>query len=504
MDTARPSYTRILSAYAARFRRPWVVFLVSTAILGLVAFTTSHLRTACAYGGCCPSWTMPVHYRSWGGSSGGSHRDQETSVRLLQADRSECAQFPDTSNILLVMKTGASEAYARVPTQLLTNMRCLPDFLIFSDMEQTIAGHEILDSLDTVLPEAKSGNKDFGLYARQKKCPLAQEDCNGGIKVAPEAWALDKYKNIHVAEKAYALRPYHDWYIFVDADTYVVWPTLVEWLAQFDPRKKHYMGSVALLVGHPFAHGGSGYVLSQGTMRAFFDGKSGVANKYDMAAKTTCCGDALFSKAVEEETGVDVKNAYHEQWPTVNGEQPHSLAYGEKQWCQPIVTMHHVSSHVVSEMNALERARKFSSPMRIRDIYQHFVQGELPRTREGWDNMSDDVHYLNTTAPGADKWKSGKVKTEGLSQLEQEAHLSFHNCRLACQNLPDCLQCRHHGGVCSMSTTVKHGRPAQNKSAGAEEDTEEDDRWMSGWDLERIEAWVRGHEECGEVVWPTP
>lgn len=308
MDTARPSYTRIHSAYAARFRRPWVVFLVSTAVLGLVAFTTSHLGTACAYGGCCPSGTMPEHYRAWGGSSGRSHRDQETSERLPQAGSSECAQFPDTSNILLVMKTGASEAYARVPTQLLTNMRCLPDFLIFSDMEQSIAGHEILDSLDTVLPEAKSGNKDFGLYVHQKKCPLAQEYCNGEIEVAPQAWALDKYKNIHVAEKAYALRPSHDWYLFVDADTYIVWPTLVEWLAQLDPRKKHYMGSVALLVGHPFAHGGSGYVLAQATMRAFFDGKSGVANKYDMAAKSTCCGDALFSKALKEETGVDVKN----------------------------------------------------------------------------------------------------------------------------------------------------------------------------------------------------
>jgi hypothetical protein len=285
-----------------------VVFLVSTAVLGLVAFTTSLLGTACAYGGYCPSRAKPEHYHSWEGSSGGSHRGQKTTDRLPQADSSECAQFPDTSDILLVMKTGASEAYARIPTQLLTNMRCLPDFLIFSDMDQTIAGHEIHDSLDTVLPEAKSENQDFRLYTRQKKCPLAQEDCNGAIGAASKGWALDKYKNIHVAEKAYALRPSHDWYVFVDADTYIVWPTLVEWLAQFDPLKKHYMGSVALLVGHPFAHGGSGYVLSQGTMRAFFDGKSGVANKYDIAAKSTCCGDALFSKALKEETGVDVKN----------------------------------------------------------------------------------------------------------------------------------------------------------------------------------------------------
>lgn len=200
------------------------------------------------------------------------------------------------------MKTGASEANDKVPTQLLTNLRCVRDFLIFSDMKQAIASHQIHDSLDTVLPEVKSNNRDFELYERQKKCPIDQATCNRGIKVEYQGWALDKYKNIHMAEKAYALRPSHDWYLFVDADTYVVWPTLVGWLASFNPLKKNYMGSVATLAGRPFAHGGSGYMVSQGMMRALFDGKSGVANKYDAAAKSTCCGDALFSQALKAET----------------------------------------------------------------------------------------------------------------------------------------------------------------------------------------------------------
>ncbi len=47
-----------------------------------------------------------------------------------------CARFPNTDGILLIMKTGATEAFDRVPTQLLTTMSCLPDskFLLFSDM----------------------------------------------------------------------------------------------------------------------------------------------------------------------------------------------------------------------------------------------------------------------------------------------------------------------------------------------------------------------------------
>jgi hypothetical protein len=46
---------------------------------------------------------------------------------------SPCHGFPATDGILLVMKTGATEAYDKLPTQLLTTMQCLPDFLLFSD-----------------------------------------------------------------------------------------------------------------------------------------------------------------------------------------------------------------------------------------------------------------------------------------------------------------------------------------------------------------------------------
>lgn len=221
-----------------------------------------------------------------------------------------CDKFPETSNILLVMKTGASEAYAKIPTQLMTNLKCLDDFLIFSDMEQTVAGHKILDSLDNVLPEAKIDNPDFDLYNRQKNCRVGQETCNKGSSddTASQGWALDKYKNIHMAEKAYHKRPEYDWYMYVDADTYVIWPTLVDYLKTFDPKEKLYLGSVALIGDFPFAHGGSGYVVSQGMMQEFFQDKKDVARKWDMSAKDTCCGDFLFAYALKRETNMTVSD----------------------------------------------------------------------------------------------------------------------------------------------------------------------------------------------------
>lgn len=47
---------------------------------------------------------------------------------------SSCPGFPETDGIMLVMKTGGTEAFDKVPTQLLSGLQCLPDFLLFSDL----------------------------------------------------------------------------------------------------------------------------------------------------------------------------------------------------------------------------------------------------------------------------------------------------------------------------------------------------------------------------------
>lgn len=212
----------------------------------------------------------------------------------------QCDTFPDTSGILLIMKTGASEAYDRIPTQLMTMLKCLPDFLIFSDMAQTIGGFQIRDSLETMLPEAMEGNKDFDLYRRQRACLVDQQNCNKLGDPATEGWNLDKYKNIHMAEKTYNLRPNYKWYVFVDADTYVLWPNLVQWLAKLDPNKKTYLGSVSLINNFPFSHGGSGYIVSHAALKEFAGEHPGIANKYDMRVHNECCGDYLFSVAMKD------------------------------------------------------------------------------------------------------------------------------------------------------------------------------------------------------------
>lgn len=58
----------------------------------------------------------------------------EETVHQYYNSSEPCASFPDTDGILLVLKTGATEVFDRIPTHGLTSLQCLPEHLIFSDM----------------------------------------------------------------------------------------------------------------------------------------------------------------------------------------------------------------------------------------------------------------------------------------------------------------------------------------------------------------------------------
>ncbi|OAA46308.1 hypothetical protein NOR_03061 [Metarhizium rileyi] len=508
-------------ASARLFTRKTVVLL-----LLVCAFTSALMLTARQFGSYGDIYGLREKLPDLGndGASGNDRTGDKAHAggqRVGQDPQSsklddECALFPNTSSVLLVMKTGASESYSKLPTQLITNLKCVSYFLFFSDMAQKIAGYTIHDSLDTVLDEVKEKNKDFDLYHRQKKCPIDQEQCNKGQEVASQGWNLDKYKNIHMAEKAYMLRPNHDWYLFVDADTYVVFPTLMEWLKQMDASKPHYIGSVAYLSGFPFGHGGSGYLVSKAAMSSMFDGKTGVANRYDEQIQHTCCGDYMWSKALKDETGIPVVNAVSIsrmaakltcalqsltvrvlQWPVINGEKPQTIPYAANEWCQPIVTMHHVGAEEISDLYAFEKKRKFKKMLRIKDLYHNFMSQQLVDVRPDWDNLSDDVNYLNKTSGHFEEWELGNAKTEYLSDVEAEAHKSFDDCKKVCSSLATCFQFRYRNGICGVSYNFKNGNPVKK----GDDDSK---RYMSGWNIERIKNWIDEQGDCDKQTFKWP
>ena len=256
------------------------------------------------------------------------------------------------------MKTGATESYDKLPTQLLTNLQCADDFLIFSDLDQQIGRYKIHDVLEKVNDTIKDSDH-FELYRAQKEYQKANQDIHGlkddlSGSLHEHGWTLDKYKFLHMLIDTYHMRPDKKWYVFVETDTYVVWSNLLQWIDKhLDATKSLYLGSPAALGSQIFAHGGSGYILSGVAMHDFIGRNPGMVEEFDATVKDSCCGDAHLAKFLEEKGNIKVTAV----WPMINGEKPNTLPFGPQHWCQPVMTMHHMTPEEVSTFWQYEQQR---------------------------------------------------------------------------------------------------------------------------------------------------
>ncbi|KAK5987108.1 hypothetical protein PT974_11226 [Cladobotryum mycophilum] len=444
---------------------------------------------------------------------------------------SPCEGFPNMDSIMLVMKTGATEAFEKVPTQLLTSLQCIDDFLLFSDLEQQIGKYHIYNVLDRVDESIKEKYEEFKLYEAQLTCPVSQKDCTKDMK---GGWELDKFKFLNMVVRTWEMRPGMQWYVFAEADTYVVWKNLVHWLRnRANAKEDPYVGSVAMLGGLPFAHGGSGYVVSGALMKKMVEDIPDLGAKYDAQAGNECCGDVMFAKAAKE-VGIKVKQLH----PMFNGEKPNTLPYGPGHWCEPLLTMHHMNSEEVSAVWQYEQTRTRKEFMQIRELYQAFFGPKLVSYRKDWDNLSDDTCYISPEDGVQEKAKDDvrkrQKKEEDKNVVERSAHNSAAACAKVCEadglDVPEdefesietetgrsqlirslyqtkikhdegfkkkrsCFQWRFQKGVCCTAKSFKLGTPKHEKNDA--------DKWTSGWFVHGINDWIESQGEC-PVDWKTP
>jgi hypothetical protein len=406
-----------------------------------------------------------------------------------------CAAYQRDASIVIVVKTGASEIFTKVPTQLLTFLSCAPnDLLIFSDHSSSIGVHRVHDSLSSVSHSITSNNSDFTLYnaqqASQARGEIVSEiQLRDGLKKAEEGWKLDKYKNIHTAQQAWDLKPKRDWYFFIDADTYIVWANFFLWLRRMDPKEPLYIGSKVNIGTPPFAHGGSGYLLSRtAMMRLVGRDRVELAERYDLNTTVGCCGDQELGRTLVEK-GIVVQNVR----PVINGEKLRTMPFARKEWrCSPIATMHHMGSEEVNELWRFEQTRvpatvsplipscsqlssllsriipslrsrppipfhylgnpnlnlthtpPLQSPLLLNSLYNSLLAPHILPYRKDWDNLSYDTQ--SPPAPPS-------------SASAPDATLSFSSCRSACATRPSCLQFLHFGRTCKLESSFKFGVP---------------------------------------------
>ena len=414
------------------------------------------------------------------------------------------ARFPDRyldggEDVVVIIKTGATEIYKSLPIHLATTLTHTPNHLLFSDHEQQIAQYKIQDALDEV-SDWTMQNKDFELYKDQKQSMATGQspeylELKGG-------WELDKYKNIHMMKKTWKQRPNAKWYLFIDADSYVMLSNLLPYLRGLDHTKRLYMGSPAVVKSTNFGHGGTGYVVSHGAMQYVMQEDPDIPHKYEQMAKDNCCGDYVFAEAMKAH-GIELSFTN----PNFFGEGPAKIDYDAPKHCQPLITMHHMRPSEISDAWTFER--NFAQPDRyilFQDVFNHFVYPHLREYRNEWDNMGGkygDVENLpkDLFKPKMetryDEAKNETVMEERELSKEEKREKVWKFCEKSCRDKGQsgCMQFRVWKEECKLHNRVTLG----NKVPVTWGDKEE---YNSGWLMERVEVVRKMKCEQPKKGWP--
>lgn len=364
---------------------------------------------------------------------------------------------------------------------------------IFSDYEETIDNRRVQDVLASIPDDIKTSHPDFELYNRLQahgghsgipkhemeewfNAPNTQQGQQGN-----PAWKLDKWKFLPIIDAALDRMPNATWYVFVEADTYMMFHNLADFLNRYDSQKNTplYVGEPMSMGGEVFGYGGSGYALNAVAMRQVSKHRADNAKAYDDFTAQQWAGDYVLGKTLRD-AGIPLTYA----WPNIQGGKPSELDWGSqgassaargthKLWCSRAVSYHHLSTEEVAAMHRMQRMTEDANkPLKLhRDVFDNFVRPFLVPEVDAWENQSAD-----------------NVTRENMTDAPIE---SFVECRLACEKSDSCIQlawsmdrgCRHE-------KRLKFGRPQDGSQA------EGASRVTSGWIMDRVNKYVDDLGSC--------
>ncbi|KAF2146778.1 glycosyltransferase family 31 protein [Aplosporella prunicola CBS 121167] len=369
-----------------------------------------------------------------------------------------CQQLPGAEDVLVIMKTGATEAHEKLPTHFNSTFRCTPHYAIFSDLEEEIHGHTIHDALYEIPEEIKQDSPEFRFYDKMRE--LRADGINLGRlsneEVRHAAWDLDKWKFLPLMKKALETRSKSKWFVFIEADTYIVWSNLLQWLELFDHTQPYYIGGQTWLGGEVFAHGGTGIIISQKALTMLVEKYNSSTAEFIELTQKHYAGDLILSLAFKT-----LNISLTATWPIMQGETPFTLDYTAKHMAHPVVSYHHMPSPWIDGMWEYEQkwingTYGNETILRHKDVFLDFVGPEIiAGDRVFWDNISKDI------------------------EEELAPNKGPHSCLVKCEANPECLQWLFAAGMCKLGKVVRLG------SAELKEGS-----MVSGWMVDRISTFV--------------
>ncbi|KAI1774449.1 hypothetical protein F4818DRAFT_419961 [Hypoxylon cercidicola] len=306
-----------------------------------------------------------------------------------------------------------------------------------------------------------------------------------------------------MVDRALQRRPDAKWYVFIEADTYMIWQNMLEYLSKFDDKQPYYIGKHMYIGEVLFAHGGSGFALSNPAMRKVASYWRAHLEEFDHYTRDEWAGDMVLGKALKD-VGIGLFPAF----PHLQGDSMSTLDWNvskldRQPWCFAPITFHHASKAEFDLMWQFEqkwhRSHSERDAFRFRDVFKGLVYHYLQPNRPNWDSISTEIEYSDESL--------GKLSDEERSRLspaERQAPSSFKKCQVACESRPACIQFSYTPGRCSTSKELRLGYAAESQcseyssAAGRcmdpgvkEKGTDATPVVQSGWIMERVSSYMQ-------------
>ncbi|KAL6706368.1 hypothetical protein ACN47E_005474 [Coniothyrium glycines] len=412
-----------------------------------------------------------------------------------QGETFVCPASGLAEDVLVVLRTGATESLEKVPVHFQTTLSCVPSYMIVSDMKEKIDGCVVHDVLAGVSEEIRTQHEDFKLYNHLQKHGRSGLKTDGVItglsgsvkgeylRTENDGWRLDKWKFLPMIDTALKEKPDAKWFVFIEADTYLGWHNLLKFLGNFDSNKPYYIGKHLFINDVEFGYGGAGFVLSNPAMQKISQRRLNHISEYEEFTKTHWVGDYALGKVLH-----DIDIPLHRAFPHFQGDSPATVdpsinKIDRNLWCYPAITHHHMSPAEIDEMWHFEQAwyNRHDIVLRHRDIFMELVYPKISTAVDAWDNMSDEKEY------------NAHDHAHSTSDVERNAWKSFDHCRALCEDQKDCIQFSFNAGSCGVSHTFRLGYASPGGMI------------KSGWMLDRVDALFRRLEDqCGVRDWFAP
>lgn len=405
----------------------------------------------------------------------------------------ECMHLPGADRVMVMLKTGATELYQKLPAHFITTFKCVPNFMVFSDLNQSFADVPIYDAIAPVSKKIRQEHEDFKLYRDIEKWQREGQDMSK--LQGDNGWNLDKWKFMPMFHQVFETASDDiDWFVMMEADTSLSWLNLLLWLQTMDPKQPYYLGAQNVIGQTEFGHGGSGIVVSRKAADVleaarYNAGKEVYDQQWEEEIAKSCCGDEIIARAFH---AVDIPLTH--AWPLIQGETISTVDFTDHHWCTPPLTWHHVNSIQVDSywQFQLDWAHEhgWNKPYLYRDVFERFLAQHVSVNRTSWNNLSKDKKFV-APALATDEDPDFYL----LEDYQQRAIQSEELCAEACmrEGEGECIQWMYTPGRCHLGKEIRFGQS----------DEREEEHWNCGWIQDRIAQFKKRHKSC-EIVWQGP